>query len=626
VVALGFWSRGDGGGGLFQWDSTSAAADDSGLVIQPTGGTTGRWKRVYDRETVNVNWFGATNTSDLAAQINAASAALGAPGTIVVSPGNYTLSGQVILQAGQSLHLGAGKYTCNREYPNGAVFVVNSNCSISGDGPSTVITEPHSYQVVGPAVSWNVPGTQNVTVRDLQIVPVDNLPPQEWSTQLPNIGAGNGLNWQISNIHWNGTNALAFSFGDSSDGGYCADGGWVTDCVIEGVRSINSAVVNGQNIHIERNTWRNIGGGAYGACLALDLEPNEPTDTIKNIIIANNIVDFRGATEAAGIAVQGQSSTASSGPVVVANNTFIANNTVNQATGCIGAAGSANVIITGNTMNGYYSQTPISLFSSSRCLITSNIIKSSGSGCYVVTINDNCTYNTVSNNVIQAGSDVYGGLPGINESTNGCDYNYFFNNIIGAAGDIYDSLAALPVVNRNGAHSRKYNNIIAGVLDPGDAAPSFDIVGYDAGDPGAISAGNYTTGTMFYLTAAGRVWGINFFWNDTVTGTVNATLYSYTGSILGTASIAVSGVGKYGATFTTPISVPLYTACWAAIRESTGTKFQAGTGTTYMPALPFVAGGGLVLCDSAYASGSALPSTSVAASYRYPVSPSFTIP
>lgn len=58
VDVLGYSYIGDGGGGLFYWDSTSTEADNGGTIIQATGVTTGRWKRVYNG-TVNVKWFGA---------------------------------------------------------------------------------------------------------------------------------------------------------------------------------------------------------------------------------------------------------------------------------------------------------------------------------------------------------------------------------------------------------------------------------------------------------------------------------------------------------------------------------------------------------------------------------------
>lgn len=58
IEVLGYYKKGDGGGGLFYWDATSVETDNGGTIIQATGITTGRWKRVFDG-AVNVKWFGA---------------------------------------------------------------------------------------------------------------------------------------------------------------------------------------------------------------------------------------------------------------------------------------------------------------------------------------------------------------------------------------------------------------------------------------------------------------------------------------------------------------------------------------------------------------------------------------
>jgi len=47
VDVLGYYTKGDGGGGTFYWDSTSTETDNGGTIIQATGVTTGRWKRLY---------------------------------------------------------------------------------------------------------------------------------------------------------------------------------------------------------------------------------------------------------------------------------------------------------------------------------------------------------------------------------------------------------------------------------------------------------------------------------------------------------------------------------------------------------------------------------------------------
>lgn len=57
VNVLGYYAAGDGGGGLFYYNSASVGADNGGTVIQPTTGA-GRWLRSYSG-ALNVRWFGA---------------------------------------------------------------------------------------------------------------------------------------------------------------------------------------------------------------------------------------------------------------------------------------------------------------------------------------------------------------------------------------------------------------------------------------------------------------------------------------------------------------------------------------------------------------------------------------
>jgi hypothetical protein len=56
AVAQGYWTAGDGGGGLFWWDQASKP-DNGGTSINPTG-SVGGWRRIYSGP-LNVKWFGA---------------------------------------------------------------------------------------------------------------------------------------------------------------------------------------------------------------------------------------------------------------------------------------------------------------------------------------------------------------------------------------------------------------------------------------------------------------------------------------------------------------------------------------------------------------------------------------
>lgn len=70
----GYYDLGDGGGGLFYWDSVSTETENGGTVFEASEGGTGRWKRIYDGN-VFVNWFGAVGdgiSDDTSAIVNRA--------------------------------------------------------------------------------------------------------------------------------------------------------------------------------------------------------------------------------------------------------------------------------------------------------------------------------------------------------------------------------------------------------------------------------------------------------------------------------------------------------------------------------------------------------------------------
>lgn len=109
IEVLGYYTKGDGGGGTFYWDSSSTETDNGGTIIQATGITTGRWKRVFSG-AVNVKWFGAkgdgvtddTVAFNLATQSTTAYANVQRY-SINLDGGHYKILGNVYIRKGQMI-------------------------------------------------------------------------------------------------------------------------------------------------------------------------------------------------------------------------------------------------------------------------------------------------------------------------------------------------------------------------------------------------------------------------------------------------------------------------------------------------------------------------------------------
>lgn len=121
VEVAGYLAAGDGGGGVFQYSSASAATDNGGTIIAPNTGT-GRWLRVYS-DWLNVKWFGATgdgttnDTSALQASLDAIPAV---GGKIIIPAGTYLITGAGLTVSKPTTIQGAG---WGRHGENGATVL-----------------------------------------------------------------------------------------------------------------------------------------------------------------------------------------------------------------------------------------------------------------------------------------------------------------------------------------------------------------------------------------------------------------------------------------------------------------------------------------------------------------------
>lgn len=127
VNLLGYSAEGDGGGGQFVFDPTSALADNGGTIIAPTSNS-GRWLRAYG-STIDLRWFGGTANALASALV-----ALPSGGTILLNPdGNTVLSQITIPTNGESYIIQGNGAKCfvtrDSTYSAGDVFYIGAGAA-----------------------------------------------------------------------------------------------------------------------------------------------------------------------------------------------------------------------------------------------------------------------------------------------------------------------------------------------------------------------------------------------------------------------------------------------------------------------------------------------------------------
>jgi hypothetical protein len=140
------------------------------------------------------------------------------------------------------------------------------------------------------------------------------------------ISLGNCTNCLVDKVWVNGTRSIGIQYGGSSSGGFFAENSKVTNCLFTRVASQNLALANGRNIIFENNRFIKSGQIGGPGNTNIDVEPNEGTDHLENVIIRNNFIDVRDSDAPGtgnGIVVQSTSGTTFVGPILIENNTLI---------------------------------------------------------------------------------------------------------------------------------------------------------------------------------------------------------------------------------------------------------------------------------------------------------------
>ncbi len=146
------------------------------------------------------------------------------------------------------------------------------------------------------------------------------------------------------------------------------------------------AVVNGRDVRIESNTFKDSGRLGGPGMTAIDLEPNDPRDIIRNIQIINNTIDSSNSNflHGNGIVVQNGARTSGFGPVLVKDNTVVGGRLIHNsagfvATGIYITAFTEDVRVINNTVR-RVAHSGIRLEDTTRNYVSGNKLRSTGTG------------------------------------------------------------------------------------------------------------------------------------------------------------------------------------------------------------------------------------------------------
>ncbi len=328
--------------------------------------------------------------ADLGAKINAADKDLGsAPGEILVRDGG-TISTQIIINSGHTLRFSAGTYRLTTELLWEGAFLLKSHTTVVGSGWDTIIIEP-------PRTGWIVfqsyedirtqpvhSGTDSdVSITNLQIKGAN--PAVEGSVRQT-VNFGNCRRCRVEHVWFNGTSVIGVAAGGNALKGNFADTVTIKNNLFSRVAGQAAAVVNGRNIVIDGNTFKDSGRNSLQGMTAIDVEPNAPTDIAQHIEITNNVIDSRGSTflHGNGILVQNGAGTHGFGPVLIKGNTVIGGELVpntagNVAIGIYVSGGTQDVTVVNNTIR-RVAHSGIRLENSTRNYVANNTLVSTGTG------------------------------------------------------------------------------------------------------------------------------------------------------------------------------------------------------------------------------------------------------
>lgn len=282
VNVLGYYTKGDGGGGLFYWDSTSDKADNGGTIIQATGITIGRWKRIYSG-AVNVKWFGAKGDGVFDDK-NKIQEALDFASEIYIPQGDYFISDKIFPRSSQKI-TGAGKKVANIIpanvvsygviYMQGVHDVTINHITLDH---SVNNTESNGFLIVDTGYPNNTnTGTfpKNISIDNVDIIGFTHHEYLVWSF-ASNIKITNcTIDGETTSPSGQGQELIEFGSGND----ILVDGCTLKNCDNAGINFFSNT--DRSNVRIVNNYFENCSIGVNG---------NLTTTANDNIIISNNTI------------------------------------------------------------------------------------------------------------------------------------------------------------------------------------------------------------------------------------------------------------------------------------------------------------------------------------------------
>lgn len=128
VLLLGRSAIGDGGHGLFYWDTTSTVNDNGGFIVKVSDIPIGRWRRIYNN-IIRAEWFSSLSTCISA--IGSTKTTLEVSSTINLNNTTVTLSSNIHLKCNKGTLLHNGILNINGTFEAGNYIVFYSDVAVT---------------------------------------------------------------------------------------------------------------------------------------------------------------------------------------------------------------------------------------------------------------------------------------------------------------------------------------------------------------------------------------------------------------------------------------------------------------------------------------------------------------